>query len=424
MNPAASSESATPIADARRRHRLADIAVRTGIPLMATTGSVTVRCPMPNHGHPDRTPSMRLFLDDDHFYCFGCHARGDVIQWVRSTNSLSVRDAIRLLDSGQPILNAWVARSDAEWRPRRSGPSDGPDQGRTPRHEVLAVLEAAWGCYSTGEGHRVGASYLASRGIDIAVLEHFTGRPEVGHTLPGFRGLVELLRADGFTADQLVDAGLVRRAVESGHTIDAYRQRVLVPVRTENGDVCGLVGRSVGRTDAPKYLNPPRTVVYDKSLNLYSPLPAPPNRRGTAVVVEGTLDALAVATAALRAGLSGWLWPVTQSGRELSGPQIERILTLTAGPPLLALDADTAGREATERLSRAFAARNRTTTKARLPEGHDPASWLSAACGSSRQATRVALATLTGVDAPWLRSSWRLSSATDPAPLIVPEVGL
>lgn len=424
MNPAASSELATPITDARRRHRLADIAVRTGIRLMATTGSVTVRCPMPNHGHPDRTPSMRLFLDDDHFYCFGCHARGDVIQWVRNANLLSLRDAIRHLDSGQPILNAWAGRSDDEWRPRRSVPSDGPDQGRTPRHEVLAALEAAWSCYSTREGHRAGAGYLASRGIDIAVLEHFTCRPEVGHTLRGFRGLVELLLADGFTADQLVDAGLARRAIEGGDLIDAYRQRVLIPVRTESGEVCGLVGRSVGRTDAPKYLNPPRTAVYDKSLNLYTPLPAPPDRRGTAVVVEGTLDALAVATAALRAGLSGQLWPVTQSGRELSGAQIEQILAAIAGPPLLALDADTAGREATERLSRAFAARNSATTKARLPEGHDPASWLSAACGRSRQATRVALATLTGVDAPWLRRSGRLSSATDSAPLIVPEVGL
>ena len=75
----------SPIQAALRRHRLAEVVRRTGVLLSTDTGSVTVRCPLPSHGHPDRTPSMRLYLDDDRYYCFGCAAKGDVIQWVRET---------------------------------------------------------------------------------------------------------------------------------------------------------------------------------------------------------------------------------------------------------------------------------------------------------------------------------------------------
>jgi DNA primase len=414
----------SPIEAARERHQLVDVARRTAIFLRTTAGTVTVRCPIPAHGHPDRTPSMRLYLDDNRYYCFGCGAKGDVIQWVRDTEGLSVTDAVSHLDSNRTIKNTWAGMAAAGWQARRSGPTDGPDPARTPRCVVLAALEAAWGRYSAGEFHRAGTAYLAGRGIDIMVLERVTGRAEVGHTPPGSHGLVNALRADGFTDDQLVDSGLAWRFAGGGDTIDAYRQRVLVPVRTEDGDVCGLVGRSVAHTDAPKYLNPSRTAVYDKSTDLYCPLPAPLHRHGTAVVVEGTLDALAVATTAVRAGLAGRLWPITQSGRELSGAQVEQILVATDRPPLLALDADTAGREATERLIRAFADRHRSATKARLPEGHDPASWLSAACGRSPHEARAALAALTGSVSPGFRGIGRQSRAVEPAPVIVAEVGL
>jgi DNA primase len=416
----------SPIEAARERHRLADVARRTAIFLPTTAGTVTVRCPIPAHGHPDRTPSMRLYLDDDRYYCFGCGAKGDVIQWVRDTEGLGVTEAVSHLDSQQPLRNAWAGIIPAGWLARRagSGPTDGPDPARTPRRMVLATLEAAWVRYSTGEGHQAGTAYLAGREIDIAVLERVTGRAEVGYTSPGSHGLVDVLRADGFTDDQLVDAGLARRVAGGEHTIDAYRQRALVPVRTEDGDVCGLVGRSVARSDAPKYLNPPRTAVYDKSINLYCPLPAPPHRRGTAVVVEGTLDALAVATTAVRAGLAGRLWPVTQSGRELSSGQVEQILAATDRPTILALDADSAGREATARLSQAFANHHRSTASARLPEGHDPASLLAGVCGRSPHEARAALVALTGCVLPRPREAGPISRSPELAPVVSAEVGL
>lgn len=94
------------------------------------------------------------------------------------------------------------------------------------------------------------------------------------------------------------------------------------------------------------------------------------------IVVEGTLDAMSIATAAIRAGRERGLCPVTQSGRELSLPQIERVLTLHPGPPVIAFDGDAAGAESNERVSRAVARTGRPVMVTTLPDGHDPASWL------------------------------------------------
>jgi DNA primase len=98
-----------PIERAKHGHRLADVARRTGITVPAGSGTCTVRCPMPAHGHPDRTPSLRLYLDDDRYFCFGCGVHGDVVQWVRDAEEVTVIDAVRVLDSGDPIRNAWAA---------------------------------------------------------------------------------------------------------------------------------------------------------------------------------------------------------------------------------------------------------------------------------------------------------------------------
>lgn len=379
----------SPIVATVERHSLAEVAHRTGIALSATAGgAVTVRCPLPSHGHPDRSPSMRLYLDDGRYYCFGCGAKGDVVQWVRDAEALSVAEAIDLLDSGRQITNAWTGRPHTGRHDHRVGPSapDGaavtgqaepPDLDRTPAERVFAALDAAWSYYTYRPLHARGAAYLAGRGIQIALLESHTGRAEVGHTPAGPDGLVSALRCRGFTADELVDAGLAHRRGGADRLSDFYRHRVLIPIRGERGQVCGFVGRNVGDARWPKYKNPPRTLAYDKSVNLYQPLPDPHGAHGQIVVVEGTLDALAIATNAVKAGKAGLFCPITQSGRELSEHQIRHIANLHPAAPVLAFDSDPAGDDSALRYALCFAAYGKAVTVTSLERGQDPASWLA-----------------------------------------------
>jgi DNA primase len=377
----------SPIAAAVERHSLAEVAHRTGIALDASTGTVTVRCPLPSHGHPDRTPSMRLYLDDGHYYCFGCGAKGDVVQWVRDTEDVGVAEAIRLLDSDRPFSNAWAGVSPAIRSKRLDqnttaageaiGQAELPELDRTPPDRVRAALQAAWSYYTYRPLHARGAAYLSERRIDIGVLEAYTGRAEVGHTPAKCNGLVTALQVRGFSEDELVDAGLAYRRQGTDRMSDFYRERVLIPVRNHHGELCGLIGRNTGDVRWSKYKNPPRTHAYDKSVNLYQPLP--PSRRldGLVIVVEGTIDAMAIAVAAIQARQSHRLCPVTQSGRELSSLQQQKVRGMTHRPVVIAFDADAAGRESTSRLVRALALQGKRVSIAKFPEGDDPASWLA-----------------------------------------------
>ena len=90
----------SPIEAARARHSLDDVARRAGINLYRTSGSVMVRCPLPSHGHFDRSPSLQLHLDDGIWHCFGCGQTGDVVEWVCQSEGVGWRQAIRILDSG------------------------------------------------------------------------------------------------------------------------------------------------------------------------------------------------------------------------------------------------------------------------------------------------------------------------------------
>ena len=370
----------SPIEAARKRHPLAEVVARTGIPLAATSGIATARCPMPSHGHPDRTPSLRLYLDDGTWYCFACSKRaGDVVEWVRKTEAVDWRQAIDILDSGRPLTNAWAGTVSGAAQHRIAvtpGTVEMADPRRTPPARIRQVLDAAWGHCTVGPLHASAVAYLAGRAINVSVLEGHTGRSEAGCTPDHGPGLVARLRRDGFTADELVDAGVAHRYPD-GRLGDFYRQRLLIPVRDDHGAVVGLVGRNLGDARGPKYKNPPRTAVYDKSVNLYQPLPPPLGPNGRVIVVEGTLDAMAIAVAAIRTGKERHVCPVTQSGRELSSRQIDKVLQLHPGPLVVGFDGDAAGRESNHRLAKAVAARGKDAIVVDLPGDTDPASWLA-----------------------------------------------
>ncbi|MHB8457898.1 MAG: CHC2 zinc finger domain-containing protein, partial [Acidimicrobiales bacterium] len=262
----------SPIGAARERHALIDVAHRTGVDVHRSSGSVTVRCPLPTHGHFDRSPSMRLHLDDGIWHCFGCGQMGDVVEWVQQTEGLGWRQAIEVLDSGLPLTNAWHSHTwnayVAAPRSRHSerlGDLEYPELDRTSPEWIYAALALAWEYSASGALHAKGASYLAERGIDVTLLEGHNCRLEVGHTPTRPDGLVTRLRHHGFSDDELVDAGLAQRRYESAAVTDFYRERVLIPVRDSKDRVCGLIGRNRGDDRFPKYKNPPRTHAYDKS---------------------------------------------------------------------------------------------------------------------------------------------------------------
>ena len=249
-----------------------------------------------------------------------------------------------------------------------------PDLERTPPERVRAALAAAWRYYTLPRLAEKAAAYLADRGIDVGELGDVAG-----HTPYNPDQLVAHLRKRGFTDDELVDAGLARRRDHEPVT-DAFQHRIVLAVKDDQGAVVGLLGRSTlgdERRMAAKYLNPPRTVVYDKSTALYTPERVQLAEDGQVVIVEGALDALAIAAAAQAAGLGDRFQPVCTSGLAFSASQIEQILAMHPRAPVIALDGDQAGQRAAALLAARIAQHGREAAIVTWPSGEDPASWLA-----------------------------------------------
>jgi len=187
----------------------------------------------------------------------------------------------------------------------------------------------------TAEG-RVARAYLDDRGLNKVVIDQFG----IGYAPSGGDVLLRALKQK-YPEKLLVESGLVSRD-QSGRMFDRFRRRITFPIANESGKIVAFGCRALG-DDQPKYLNSPETPIYSKSNVLYHLDRAKEalRRSDFAVLVEGYMDAIAVA----RAGISN---VVASCGTSLAEPQIKLLARFTRRV-IVNYDPDIAGQTATER---------------------------------------------------------------------------
>jgi DNA primase len=357
------------VAAVRHDHRIEVVVAASGVELTGRGQGFMGCCPF----HDDSTPSLSVGGVPDRLHCFGCGAGGDVIEYVHRLTGLSFTGAVQALQAGTAFGGAAPSITRQVPRPARAA-----EQTTTPQR-ARAINNLAWEFFTTPASIDVAETYLRdARGIDIGPLcEAGGGEPIVGHVGTGWRTLTRHLHHLGVTNTELLELDLAQRT-RSGDLIDTYRGRLIVPVLGEGGGIDGFIGRdTTGDPRAPKYRNPTRTPTFDKSAALYRPTDHGLDADANVVVVEGVLDALAIAAAAAQAGELAMFAPATTSGVTVSGVQARAVLALHPKPPVIALDGDQAGREGTDRwLTALCVERGRTALLTRLPDGLDPAEWL------------------------------------------------
>ncbi|MDX6517068.1 MAG: primase, partial [Gaiellaceae bacterium] len=160
---------------------------------------------------------------------------------------------------------------------------------------------------------------------------------------------------------------------------DAFRGRVVVPVRDGQARIEGFIGRDVtGDPRAAKYRNPTLTATFDKSRFLYRPTRHRLANDGHAIVVEGVMDALAMTAAAAERGQLNAYAPVTTSGLAVSRVQAMKVSAISRNPVVLALDGDDAGATGTARWADMLVTQlGGQAESVRFLAGLDPAEWLS-----------------------------------------------
>ncbi len=362
------------VATIRREHPIEDVVRACGVELRPAGHGFLGCCPF----HDDTTPSMSVAGVPDRFTCFGCGAHGDVIDFVRRLHGMTFVEAARSLTTG---TTGAPNPSDGTPAPRPL-PARGRDVFTVSAERGFEINTLAWQHLTAPVRTGFAEHYLLHhRGIDVRPLRTQHTTAVVGHAGHGWTSLVDAMRERGVTGDELLAMDLAR-ATRDGRLIDTLRDRIIVPVTDPDRRIRGFIGRdTTGDPRAPKYRNPTRTPTFDKSQVLYRPTHHTLNPSGTVVVVEGVLDAVAIAAAAAGAGRTADFAPVTASGVAVTpaqAAQAAQVLALSGKAHLvIALDADPAGTEGTNRwLTELVVQRHRIAHVTHLPDGLDPADWI------------------------------------------------
>jgi DNA primase len=279
--------------------------------------------------HQEKTPSFTVSPIKQIFYCFGCGKGGDVYNFVMGMEKCEFPEAVKVVAEKCGIAIPRQKERSPEERKENQQRSVLVEMHREAQTFFVKQLEG------TLEG-KAARAYLEDRGIEKDAIARFG----IGYAPSGGDVLLRHLKSK-YNEKLLVDSGLVSRD-PSGRMFDRFRRRITFPISNESGKIVAFGCRALG-DDQPKYLNSPETPIYSKSNVLYHMDRAKEGirRQDFAILVEGYMDAIAVA----RAGISN---VVASCGTSLADPQIKLLGRFTRRV-IVNYDPDAAGQSATER---------------------------------------------------------------------------
>ena len=322
----------------------------------AGANRLTGLCPF----HDERTPSFGINPAEKVYHCFGCQASGDAFTFVMETEGLDFKGALEhLADRYKVALELEDEDPQAAERRKR-------------RERLLELLERTATFYvrqlwESAEAARA-RDYLAERGLQEATLREF----RVGYAPSAWDTVLNASRRAGFGNRELHEAGLAQRSQASGRIYDRFRAQIIFPLADPRGRVRGFAGRTLGGDAGdrrPKYVNSPESDLFHKGKTLFGADVArgPAAKAQSVVAAEGYTDVIALHQAGVRNA-------VGIMGTALTEDQIAELARL-APEVKLALDADSAGKDAMLRAARIALGRKpplRLRVVA-LPPGEDPA---------------------------------------------------
>jgi DNA primase len=299
--------------------------------------------------HAEKSPSFSVNGEEGFWYCFGCHAKGDVITFVREIEHIDFVEAVERLAARSNIEIRFDNTRAASDRKHRQVLVDAMDKAVDWYHQRLL----------SGPDAKAARAYLRDRGYDGEVVRRF----KLGWAPEGWDELSRGLRVPDAVLKETGLAFVNRR----GRAQDAFRGRALFPIFDVSGSAIALGGRILPGNEGPKYKNSSETSLYSKSRTLYALNWAKTNivARNEVVVCEGYTDVIGFFLADVPRA-------VATCGTALTEEHV-RTLKNFAGRIVLAYDADSAGQAAAERFYEWERKLGIDIVVAELPKGADPA---------------------------------------------------
>ncbi|MFA0732019.1 MAG: hypothetical protein LKKZDAJK_000116 [Candidatus Fervidibacter sp.] len=304
--------------------------------------------------HNEKTPSFYVSPEKGLWYCFGCGAGGDVIDFVQRIEGLTFSEAVARL--ARQLGLRW------ELPPAAQREAWARERLLQVNRWATEFFERALWASEAGERAR---QYLFQRQISHATARRF----RLGYAPPSWDALVRAATEATLSAHDLARAGLIQRTRDGSRYVDRFRDRLMFPIADPQGDVVGFGGRALGDSDV-KYLNTPETPLFQKRKCLYAlhlALPAI-REKGEVILVEGYMDAIA-----LHQG--GFSNTVATLGTALNADTLQTLRRYTQRV-LIAYDSDSAGLNAVLRAADLFRQHEIEVRFVPLPEGSDPDEFL------------------------------------------------
>ena len=299
--------------------------------------------------HDDRTPSFMVSPAKNICKCFACGEGGNVISYYMKKNGMTFVEAVRALGKSHGIEVPEVEMTDEQRAAQQRVES------------ARVAITAAYGLYREELLHQPEAmKYLTDRGITMQTSETFG----LGASMD-YSGLTKALRAQGYSEEAIVDAGLAYRT-DHGELRDVFWKRLLFPFLDRRGQVVGFTGRDIEGKSPQKYKNTAETCLFTKGRVLYGLWQA---RKAIAkedlvYIVEGQFDVLQLYQAGVQNVIAG-------SGTAFTEEQRRLLHGFTANVVFI-YDGDAAGLHAAEKNLPGMVASGFNVKCVRLPEGKDP----------------------------------------------------
>lgn len=297
----------------------------------------------------EKTPSFIVSPEKQIWHDFSSGRGGDVISFIQEVEGLDFKGSLELLARKAGVdLGSFSSRS--------SGDSKQKDR-------LYKLVEESVGYYQHQlTKHDVPLKYVRqTRGYEKQTLLDF----RMGYSPPGSSNLVTFLKSKGYTEDEMLKTGVCIN--RRGELVDMFRDRLMIPLSDTQGRPVGFTARLLKKDDnAPKYINTPATILYDKGRQLFGFSMAKEHIRksGYVVVVEGNLDVVASHQAGIKQ-------VVASAGTALTSYHLKTLQRFT-GDVRLAFDDDRAGQEAAERTIPLAQELGIELSFIKIPSGKDP----------------------------------------------------
>lgn len=316
--------------------------------------------------HDDTNASMSVSPSKGIFKCFSCQQGGNVFQFIMEHEGLSYPLAIKHLADKYNIV---IEEGQIDVNELK-------EEARV-KEGVYACLEFARKHFyerlnESQDGKVIYKPYLTERGINQQTIDKFS----IGLSGTHKSHLLEEGLKNGYGAQQLYDAGLVKKINDDGGIIqsnlrDTFIERIVFPIFNVSGKVLGFGGRIIKKdTKAPKYLNSPETVVYEKRKELYG-LSVSKNDirvKDQVFLVEGYMDVVSL-------NQSGVENVVAASGTAFTEEQARLLKRFTHNITML-FDGDVAGVNASLKHVKTLLAADLNVKVSLFPEDEDPDSFI------------------------------------------------